>query len=243
MGLQNKNIQFVRYGKQLVFLAAGLAFFAASCGQKSEGGKASVAGSALIPRKSVTLRVTGDTLVTGAQQDSLLALARRTIAGFMRTGSVPPPSLVNDSTFLKNRGCLIKLTVDSMIRGTSGYILPVKPLAAAVAELSMRAATGGQRYDSLKPQELDRTVIQISVVSEPVTIKNEAEVKVQQHGLVLKYEGAVAGIMLVDDVAQSSSAGDAIERLLNLNRMTKKDWVPPKVEIQTFTVQVFQESK
>ena len=144
---------------------------------------------------------------------------------------------------LKNRGCLVKLIVDSLTRGTSGYILPVKELAEAVTELSMRAATGGQRYDPLKPQELARTIIQISVVSEPVTVRSVSEVKVHQHGLVLKYEGAVAGILLVDDVIQSGTAGAAIERLLNLNRMTKKDWVAPKVEIQTFSVQVFQESR
>jgi len=242
MGLQNKNIRFVLSGKQLVFLAIGMAFLAASCGQKSEGGKAAIAKSALIPRKSVTLRVTGDTLLTGAQQDTLLALARRSIASYLQTGSVPPQAPVNDSVLLKNQGCLVKLTVDSLTRGTSGYILPVKRLAEAVTELSMRAATGGQRYDPLKPQDFARTIIQISVVSEPVTVRSEAEVKVHQHGLVLKSEGAVAGILLVDDVVQSGTAGAAIERLLNLNRMTKKDWVLPKVEIQAFSVQVFQES-
>ena len=243
MDLQKKNVRFARSGKQLVFLAIGMAFLAASCGQKSEGGKTAVPASALIPRKSVTLRVTGDTLLTVAQQDTLLALARRSIAAFLRTDSVPPPPQVSDTALLNYRGCLVKLTVDSATRGTSGYILPVKQLAGGVTELAMRAATGGQRYDPLKPQELARAVIQISVVSEPVTIRSEAEVKVHQHGIVLKSEGAVAGILLVDDVIQSGSAGAAVERLLNLNRMTKKDWVAPKVEIQTFSVQVFQESR
>jgi AMMECR1 domain-containing protein len=238
MGFQSKKKRCVLTGKRLVFCAVGVVFIAASCGRNSAG----IPKSAVAPRKSVTVRVSGDTLLTPAQQDTLLAFARRSIAHFLKTGSGLAMPAVSDSTLLKRMGCLIKVTVDTMTRGTSGYILPVKSLAAAVTELAMRAATGGRRFEPLKPKELGRAVIQISVVSEPVTISRDSEVKVQRHGLLLMSEGIIGAILLVDDVVQSGSASAAIDRLLALSKMTRKDWDPSKTAIKTFSVQVFQEN-
>jgi AMMECR1 domain-containing protein len=238
MGLQSKKKRYILAGKRLVFCAVGIIFCAASCGCDSAG----IPRSAVAPRKSVTVKVTGDTLLTQAQQDTLCAFARRSIAHFLKTGSGLAMPAVSDSTLLKHRGCLIKMTVDTMTRGTSGYILPVKSLAAAVTELAMRAATGGRRFEPLKPRELGRAVIQISVVSEPVTISRDSEVKVKRDGLILMTEGIIGAILLVDDVMQSGSASAAIDRLLALSKMTRKDWDTSKTAIKTFTVQVFQEN-
>jgi len=226
--------------KRFIFWVIGAALLVASCGHKSDV-ETTIPESAVMPRKGITVNTTGESLLTDAQQETLLAIARRSIAYYLRTGSNPPDPTVSDTALLKNRGCLIKLIVDGKTRGTSGYLLPVKRLAAAVAELAMRAATGGGRFDALKPQELARTIIQITVVSEPVTISKDAEVIIKRHGLVLMYQERVAGVLLTDDVIQSGSSGVAIDRLLSFNRMTRNDWKSPGVKIQTFTVQVFQE--
>jgi AMMECR1 domain-containing protein len=225
-------------GRYFFICAVGMAFLAASCGRDAGG----VPKSAAAPRKGVTVRVTGDTLVTAVQQDTLLALARRSIAHFLKTGSALAVPAFSDSALLKHMGCLIKVTVDTVTRGTSGYILPVKSIAAAVTELAMRAATGGRRFEPLKAKELGRAVIQISLVSEPVAINDASEVKVQRHGLILKYEGDVGAILLVDDVIESGSANAAIDRLFALAKMTRKDWNPPRVDVRVFSMQVFQEN-
>jgi AMMECR1 domain-containing protein len=209
--------------------------------QRAAADTSTVPESALTPRKGVTVNVSGARQLTDAQQDTLLAIARQSIAYYLQTGDTPPAPSLTGSELFKNRGCLVKLTVDGKTRGTSGYILPVKELAAAVAELSMRAATGGGRFEALKRKELAATLIQITVVSDPVTISGEAAVKVKKHGLVLMSGEAVAGILLPDDVNQSGSAGAAIDRLLSLARMTRNDWKPPEIAIKAFTVQVFEE--
>lgn len=220
--------------------------FITSCAQQKTEPKIAVdtsvvPESAITPRKGVTVSITDVRMLTDAQQDTLLAIARQSIAYYLQTGTMPPVPQQTASDLFKSHGCLIKLTAAGKTRGTSGYILPVKELAAAVAELSMRAATGGERFDPLKRKELAGTVIQITVISDPVVIKKETEIKIKKHGLVLISGEIVAGILLPDDVSQAGSGGAAIDRLLSLARMTRDSWKPPTVAIKTFTVQLFEE--
>ena len=209
--------------------------------QRAAADTSVVPESAITPRKGMTINITGARMLTDAQQDTLLAIARQSIAYYLQTGNTPPVPPLTASDLFKNHGCLIKLTAAGKTRGTSGYILPVKELAAAVAELSMRAATGGERFGPLKRKELAGTVIQITVISDPVVIKKEAEVKIKKHGLVLMSVETVAGILLPDDVSQAGSGAAAIDRLLSLARMTRDSWKPPAVAIKAFTVQLFEE--
>ncbi|MBN2038315.1 MAG: AMMECR1 family protein [Chitinispirillaceae bacterium] len=198
---------------------------------------------AAIPRKSVTVSSEGGQIISPAQQDTLCAIARRSIAHFLHFGKeVPLPSLY-DAALNMRRGCTIKLIVDNQTRGTSGYILPIKQLAAGVAEMAVRASMGNTKEGPLTLEEMDSTIIEIAVVGDPRSIVAPSEIQLGVHGLIILRGAGVGGILLPGEAGQMVHPDSAIAELLRVSRTSREDWENKKVEIQAFTMQVFREVK
>jgi AmmeMemoRadiSam system protein A len=128
------------------------------------------------------------------EQRFLLELARRSIEESLKGGDQPNPK-VTEKKYLEKRGAFVTLKVDGQLRGCIGYPLPYKPLYKTIIEMAAAAATQDFRFASLRPEELPRTKIEISVLTVPEVVKDPKEVQVGRHGIVIS-KGGCKGLLL-----------------------------------------------
>ncbi len=128
------------------------------------------------------------------EQRFLLELARRSIEAAIGGGGHSNPK-VTEKKYLEKRGAFVSLKVDGRLRGCIGYPLPYKPLYKTVIEMAAAAATQDFRFAPLRPEELPRTKIEISVLTLPEAVKDPTEVEVGRHGIVIS-KGSCKGLLL-----------------------------------------------
>jgi hypothetical protein len=106
--------------------------------------------------------------LSASERKFLLELARKTLASVTAGGSVPevaekdvPPKLA------EKKACFVTLTKEGALRGCIGHLTAMEPLHQAVAENARNAALRDPRFLPVKPDELDKIKIEISVLTEP----------------------------------------------------------------------------
>jgi AmmeMemoRadiSam system protein A len=169
----------------------------------------------------------------------LLDLARRAIKHYFETGE-HLPAAVEGPKLEEKRGAFVTLKVGGELRGCVGYPLPYKPLAETVVEMAVAAASQDFRFDPLTPEELDRTRIEISVLSLPEPVKDPKEVEVGRHGIVVS-KGFSRGLLLPQVPLEYHW-----DRETYLRHGCLKAGLPPDewkkgAKIEIFTAQVFSE--
>ena len=93
------------------------------------------------------------------------------------------------------RGVFVTLKQSGRLRGCIGYIEGIKPVFEAVADNTVSACSRDPRFRTVTSEELERTDISISVMSELIPVKNAGEIKVGRDGLVIE-KGRRRGILL-----------------------------------------------
>lgn len=102
----------------------------------------------------------------------LLPLARGAIAAHLGGGGSKRPH----APWLAVPGAsFVTLTQDGALRGCIGSLAAHRPLGEDVAHNAVAAAVHDPRFSPLPPAELDRTRIEVSVLSEPepLTVRDE----------------------------------------------------------------------
>lgn len=162
---------------------------------------------------------------------------------------------IHDALFSKNTGGIIKdprlnipgavfvtLNINKQLRGCIGTLVPQMPLSDAVRNFALYAAFKDGRFPSLKAEELDKVRIEISVLSR--LEKTAAEnIIPRKHGVVVQRNGK-SGVFLPQVWEQipdkDSFMGELCQQKAGLSRDC---WKLPGTEIQTFTVESFEEGE
>jgi uncharacterized protein (TIGR00296 family) len=124
---------------------------------------------------------------------------------YLETGKTINPS-ENTSKKLYEH-CGVFVTINSLkkgekqLRGCIGYPYPTNPLAEAVIDSAINAATQDPRFYPLSLNELDKVVFEVSVLTPPelVDVKNPKDyltkIKVGADGLIIE-KGFFKGLLL-----------------------------------------------
>lgn len=135
-----------------------------------------------------------DTPLTKDQERFLLKIARQAISDYLEKGT--PNGIETDDDVLKQkRGAFVTLKVAGQLRGCIGYPTPYKPLVETVVDVAISAATRDFRFSPLRKKELQKTEIEISVLSLPKIAKSVSEIEVGKHGLIIT-KGNNRGLLL-----------------------------------------------
>lgn len=173
------------------------------------------------------------------EQRFLLALARRSIEEFLKTGKRLRPE-AGSKKLSSKRGAFVTLKVDGQLRGCTGYPLPHKLLIEAIAAMAVAAATQDYRFLPLKVEELPRTRIEISVLTLPQPVKEVKEIEVGRHGIIVS-KGIAKGLLLPQ---VPSEYGWDLETYLRhgcLKAGLDEDEWQKGADIEVFEAQVFSE--
>jgi hypothetical protein len=179
--------------------------------------------------------------LTREEGRDLLALARRAIGRYLETGERLRPDLANPK-FLEKQGVFVTLKLDGELRGCIGYPLPHKPLAEAVVEMAVAAASQDYRFDPLSAGELARTELEISVLGLPEPVERPEEVEVGRHGIIVS-KGYSRGLLLPQVPLEHGWDREAYLRNGCLKAGLGPDEWKKGAKIEVFTAQVFSESE
>jgi AmmeMemoRadiSam system protein A len=170
----------------------------------------------------------------------LLALARHVLERYLESGERLRPDFGNPK-FKEKRGVFVTLKTDGELRGCIGYPVPHKPLAEAVAEMAVAAASQDYRFDPLSPDELGRTELEISVLSLPEPVGRPEEVEVGRHGIIVS-KGYSRGLLLPQVPLEHGWDRETYLRNGCLKAGLGPDEWKKGAKIEVFTAQVFSES-
>jgi AmmeMemoRadiSam system protein B/AmmeMemoRadiSam system protein A len=128
------------------------------------------------------------------ERRELREIAWRAIEGKVRRGEAPPVAAASGRLVTK-RGVFVTVKKHGQLRGCIGYIEPVEPLARAVSNMAVAAATGDPRFPPVSEAELRDLTYEITVLSPLERVTDPAEIKVGAHGLYIR-KGGHAGLLL-----------------------------------------------
>ena len=125
---------------------------------------------------------------------ALLELARTTVERHVRGETVPDPKL--DRPRLKAQGAaFVTLNKDGHLRGCIGHMVARMPLQQCIREMAIAACSQDRRFPPVRPEELERIEIEISVLTPMIKVPDPSIVKVGRDGLYIK-QGFRTGVLL-----------------------------------------------
>ncbi|MCX6898241.1 MAG: AmmeMemoRadiSam system protein B [Verrucomicrobia bacterium] len=179
----------------------------------------------------------------------LLNLARRTVKEVVTANRLP---VVDAKTlpakFAELKGCFVTLTENGALRGCIGNIMPQMPLYQAVIENAQSAATRDHRFQPVRPDELDKLQVEVSVLTVPQPLvfssPNDLLAKLQPHrdGVVLQVNGR--GATYLPQVWEQIP-----NKVMFLNTLSEKAgcapdaWRGPGTAVGIYHVEAFKESE
>jgi len=179
--------------------------------------------------------------LTAAQQRELLGLARAAVRRRIEKNDLPEPAARNPKLKAK-RGVFVTLKVDGRLRGCIGHPLPAMPLDQAVVEVAEAAAAEDFRFEPLRPDELDRLRIEISVLSPPRRVKDPRSVEVGRHGIIVS-KGSYKGLLLPQVPVEYDWDRETFLNHGCLKAGLDEDEWKRDASVEIFTAQVFSEEE
>ncbi len=131
-----------------------------------------------------------------AERETLLAVSRDALEGYVRAGELPavdastlPPSLTGGG------GAFVSLYKQQELRGCIGRFVSSGPLYEVVRELTVSAASEDPRFAPVSPAELPAIEIEISVLTPLRKVESIDEIELGRHGIYL-VDGPRSGTFL-----------------------------------------------
>ena len=180
----------------------------------------------------------------------LVRLARNAITSRMRGASFRIATAPNSLRGLR-RGVFVTLNTypELELRGCIGFPYPVKNFLDQVVDAAISAAFGDPRFMPLEEDELNRVVVEVSVLTLPEEIKTKdrrllpSMIEIGRDGLII--ESSLGAGLLLPQVPVEYG-WDAEEFLTNLcfkAGLPPTHWLTGQAVIKRFTAEIFAEKE
>jgi len=126
----------------------------------------------------------------------LVKLARQTVTEYLKNGKILQVPEGVSPKLMEKAGVFVTLNSHhngkKRLRGCIGLPYPTTPLAKAVIEAALSAATQDPRFPPVTPQELDHITFEVSVLTPPERVIAEkptdypSKIKVGRDGLIVE---------------------------------------------------------
>jgi AmmeMemoRadiSam system protein B/AmmeMemoRadiSam system protein A len=173
----------------------------------------------------------------------LLALARKSVEYAVRENGAYEPPANPSATLNQERGAFTTLKESGMLRGCIGYTSASKPLYITVRDTATLAAMRDPRFPAVSSGELSSLEYEISVLSPLRRVTDVQQIKIGQHGLLMK-NGDSEGLLLPQvPVEQKWDRQTLLEQTCVKAGMRSNCWKDEDTDIFSFTAVVFGEHK
>ena len=144
-------------------------------------------------------KVTRDAEKMRDGEDAYVALARRSVETYVRTGKkLKIPEGLPDEMYERRGGAFVSLKEEGRLRGCIGTIAPVRSsLAEEIIENAVSAASRDPRFPEVKADELGKLVYSVDVLGKAEEISSPEQLDVKRYGVIVT-QGTRRGLLLPD---------------------------------------------
>ncbi|HTW55258.1 MAG TPA: TIGR00296 family protein [Thermoplasmata archaeon] len=176
--------------------------------------------------------------------------ARAAIAAAVGAPGPAGPVEPTPAVFREPRGVFVTILrhPSGALRGCIGYPLPVLPLGDAVERAAVAAAIDDPRFRPVRAEELDRLVLDVSILTVPEPIaendpaRRVAAVEVGRHGLIVEGRGTSGLLLPQVAVEQRWSAEEFLDGTCEKAGLPPGAWRLPGVRLERFEATIFRET-
>jgi AmmeMemoRadiSam system protein A len=167
--------------------------------------------------------------------DKYVELARMAIGEYIKNKKimVVPENLSNDF-FSRQAGVFVTIHNGEELRGCIGTYLPTKKnVAEEIVSNAVAACSRDYRFVPITPEELPQLTFEVSILSEPILMKDVKKHDPQKHGIIVRCSDGRCGLLLPD-----LKGVDTTEQQIEIS--CQKGAIYPqtdKLELYEFTVE------
>ena len=177
------------------------------------------------------------------EQKKLLDVARKSVESAVQRHKLYAPESTSDDRLNQDRGAFVTLREGGRLRGCIGFTAANEPLYMTVRDTATLAALRDPRFRPVAAPELPKLEYEISVLSPMRRARDVREIRVGEHGLLMK-NGDREGLLLPQvPVEQHWDRTTFLRETCVKAGMVPECWQDDDTDIFKFTAFVFGEQQ
>ena len=188
-----------------------------------------------------------DTQLSDSDGVVLVKTARKAVTEFLSNGNRMKLESDLEEKFSFNSGVFVTLNNPDGLRGCIGFPMPEKKLSHAIIEGAIAAATEDPRFPSVKTNELNDIVFEVTVLTPPVEIDVSdpmeylEKIKVGRDGLIIRHSFSSGLLLPQVPVEYGWNVEEFLQHTCEKAGLEKDTWKNEKVKIEKFEGIVYKE--
>ena len=177
----------------------------------------------------------------------LVKTARRAVTGFLSNGNRIKLEPDLEEKFSFNSGVFVTLNNPDGLRGCIGFPMPEKKLSHAIVDGAIAAATEDPRFPSVKTNELNDIVFEVTVLTPPIEIdvydpmEYLEKIKVGRDGLIIRHSFSSGLLLPQVPVEYNWSTEEFLQHTCEKAGLARDTWKNESVKIEKFEGIIFKE--
>lgn len=188
-----------------------------------------------------------DTQLSDSDGVVLVKTARKAVTEFLSNGDRIKLESDLEEKFSFNSGVFVTLNNPDGLRGCIGFPMPEKKLSHAVIEGAIAAATEDPRFPSVKTNELNDIVFEVTVLTPPVEIDVSdpmeylEKIKVGRDGLIIRHSFSSGLLLPQVPVEYDWNVEEFLQHTCEKAGLARDTWKNENVKIEKFEGIIFKE--
>ena len=177
----------------------------------------------------------------------LVKTARKAVTEFLSNGSRMKLESDLEEKFSFNSGVFVTLNNPDGLRGCIGFPMPEKKLSHAIVEGAIAAATEDPRFPSVKTNELNDIVFEVTILTPPVEIDVSdpmeylEKIKVGRDGLIIKHSFSSGLLLPQVPIEYGWDVKAFLQHTCEKAGLARDTWKNESVKIEKFEGIIFKE--
>jgi len=188
-----------------------------------------------------------DTQLSDSDGVVLVKTARKAVTEFLSNGDRMKLESDLEEKFSFNSGVFVTLNNPDGLRGCIGFPMPEKKLSHAIIEGAIAAATEDPRFPSVKTNELNDIVFEVTVLTPPVEIDVSdpmeylEKIKVGRDGLIIRHSFSSGLLLPQVPVEYGWNVEEFLQHTCEKAGLARDTWKNESVKIEKFEGIIFKE--
>jgi len=188
-----------------------------------------------------------DTQLSDSDGVFLVKTARKAVTEFLSNGNRIKLESDIEEKFSFNSGVFVTLNNPGGLRGCIGFPMPEKKLSHAIIEGAIAAATEDPRFPSVKTNELNDIVFEVTVLTPPVEIDVSdpteylEKIKVGRDGLIIRHSFSSGLLLPQVPVEYGWNVEEFLQHTCEKAGLARDTWKNESVKIEKFEGIIFKE--
>jgi len=177
----------------------------------------------------------------------LVKTARKAVTEFLSNGNKMKLESDLEEKFSFNSGVFVTLNNPDGLRGCIGFPMPEKKLSHGIIDAAISAATEDPRFPSVKTNELNDIVFEVTVLTPPVEIDVSdpmeylEKIKVGRDGLIIKHSFSSGLLLPQVPVEYDWNVEEFLQHTCEKAGLARDTWKNESVKIEKFEGIIFKE--